>query len=260
MQRLSEYRTVAFVVATYAAYALGCTVAAFYVDDLGVSTQTVLMGAGWTPAVLSVAFRLAFSEGVSDTGWSPIPGKPGWAGLILVPVAVFTSACLIVDLQGTLTFEVPPDAWVGILLNLLLNSLFVFGEEFAWRGYLQSRIIDRVGVWKGLVLMSFVWAFWHVPLDLMGYGYPGFEPAIGAFVLRPIAMLGTGMVVGLIYYKTESIWYACLAHGANNMMGGRIGEYFDFTGAESKDVLLWVTAINAIVGLGLVAYVWASED
>ncbi|MGM0557280.1 MAG: hypothetical protein ACQEVA_12930 [Myxococcota bacterium] len=68
------------------------------------------------------------------------------------------------------------------------------------------------------------------------------------------------MIVGLIYYKTQSVWYACLAHGANNMMGGRIGKYFDFTAAESKEVLLWVTIVSAAVGLVLLAYVRVSED
>jgi membrane protease YdiL (CAAX protease family) len=260
MKLLHDKRIVAFVIATYAVYAIGCTIAAFFVEDLGVSQQAILMVAGWTPAILTVVFRLVFDEGFADTGWGLVPENPAWVVLALLPVIVFLTACFAVDLQGEPTFDLPADALVGIGLNLLLNTLFVFGEEFAWRGYLQSRVIDRIGVWKGLLVMSVIWAYWHIPLDLMGYGYPGYDPALAAFVLRPLALLGTGMIVGLIYYKTQSVWYACLAHGANNMMGGRIGEFFEFTAAQSKHLLLWVTAVNAVVGLALLVFVWRSEE
>ncbi|MGM0557279.1 MAG: CPBP family intramembrane glutamic endopeptidase [Myxococcota bacterium] len=172
MKLLEDKRVVAFVVATYALYAIGCTVAAYFVDDLRVSQQAVLMVAGWTPALLTVVFRLICDEGFADTGWSLVPENPAWVALALLPIVVFMTACFAVDLQGEPTFELPADALVGIGLNLLLNTVFVFGEEFAWRGYLQSRVIDRVGAWKGLLIMSVIWAYWHIPLDLMATATP----------------------------------------------------------------------------------------
>lgn len=73
--------------------------------------------------------------------------------------------------------------------------------------------------------------------------------------MRPLAMLGIGMIVGLVYHKTGSIWFACLAHGANNMIAGRIGKYFDFTESQSVEILVWVTAIWAVVGAAAILLV-----
>jgi membrane protease YdiL (CAAX protease family) len=43
-------------------------------------------------------------------------------------------------------------------INYLVNVLFLFGEEFGWRSYLQDRVVSALGVARGLLVMSLVWS------------------------------------------------------------------------------------------------------
>jgi membrane protease YdiL (CAAX protease family) len=62
-------------------------------------------------------------------------------------------------------------------LSMLLPSVFVFPvywllmvfggggqEEIGWRGYILAHLEKRFGVIPGSVILSVVWALWHLPL------------------------------------------------------------------------------------------------
>ena len=42
-------------------------------------------------------------------------------------------------------------------------AAFAFAEEFLFRGYLQARFIARIGIWRGWVLASLIFAASHLP-------------------------------------------------------------------------------------------------
>jgi uncharacterized protein len=62
----------------------------------------------------------------------------------------------------------------------LVGLIFAVGEELGWRGYLQGRLIQRLGLSEGVVCLGLLWSFWHLPLLLAGYNYPE-NRYLGAF-------------------------------------------------------------------------------
>ncbi len=89
------------------------------------------------------------------------------------------------------------------------------GEEFAWRGFLQGHVIDRLGQTVGLTCLGLFWSFWHLPSLLSGYNYPD-HPVLGALVLFPVTLVAMAFFYGWLTLRARSFWPAALAHGAAN--------------------------------------------
>ncbi len=91
---------------------------------------------------------------------------------------------------------VPEDLYIFGLLAIFLLSFtgtplgslaLTFGEEYAWRGFLQTELI-RLGTRRGVFLVGIIWGAWHIPIILSGvHTYPpsaiGFLLAFIFFVL-----------------------------------------------------------------------------
>jgi uncharacterized protein len=100
-----------------------------------------------------------------------------------------------------------------IIVGPILGLIITFGEEFGWRGFLQSELI-HLGRIRGVGLLGIIWGVWHWPIILMGYNYPGQS------VLGPLLM--TGYTVALSYFlayavfKSKGVWTAAYLHALNN--------------------------------------------
>ncbi len=101
----------------------------------------------------------------------------------------------------------------GILIGPLMGLTITFGEEYGWRGYLQSQLV-RLGRIKGVLLVGIIWGAWHAPVILMGYNYPD-HPVWGVFLM-------TGYCICLAFYlayamfKSGGLWTAVYLHALNN--------------------------------------------
>ena len=93
--------------------------------------------------------------------------------------------------------------------------LISFGEEYGWRGFLQSELI-RMGKIKGIALLGVIWGVWHAPVILMGHNYPGY-PILGVFLMIAYCVL-LGFILGLAFLKSGSVWLAAYLHGVNNQI------------------------------------------
>ncbi|MCU0437947.1 MAG: CPBP family intramembrane metalloprotease [Raineya sp.] len=113
--------------------------------------------------------------------------------------------------------------WVFFTLNILitaiayslLTGLIAIGEEFAWRGLLQGILIDRFGMIKGITILGFLWAMWHLPIQLAGYNFPE-NPILGSFVISPIMLISVSLFYAWLTLKSNSFIPAAIAHGAYN--------------------------------------------
>ena len=105
----------------------------------------------------------------------------------------------------------------GLLLSPVLNSLFTFGEEFGWRGYLQPKLMP-LGWRKAMLLMGVIWGVWHWPIILMGHNYSLEYP--GVPWAGPLAMVWFTFVVGTVFgywaLRGGSVWPAVIGHAAIN--------------------------------------------
>lgn len=114
-------------------------------------------------------------------------------------------------------------AWYVFVVNIfltgflfaILNGFIATGEEFAWRGLLQPMMTRQFGLVKGVFLLGFVWAIWHLPVLLAGYNYPD-NPLLGSFVLFPIRLIATSYFYVWLTQKCNSFIPASISHGALN--------------------------------------------
>jgi len=121
------------------------------------------------------------------------------------------------EMAVALGLEVPAFLAVGfvntVVVGPLMGLMIAFGEEYGWRGYLQSELI-KLGRVKGVLLVGVVWGVWHAPVIAMGHNYPGYP------VLGPIAFLIFNLMLsiffGYVVLKTGSIWQAALMHAVFN--------------------------------------------
>lgn len=144
------------------------------------------------PGILALIFRFRTGEGFGEIGWNP-------RNIKLLVLAVFLPLVLALSLvlalqalgwasltvftlqEGLVVSKVPlvlgtnPQGVVFFGLNLaltfvpitVLGGIFTLGEEYGWRGYLQSKMIIKYGAGKGLILLGLIWGYWHLPLDLI---------------------------------------------------------------------------------------------
>jgi membrane protease YdiL (CAAX protease family) len=101
----------------------------------------------------------------------------------------------------------------AVIIGPFLGLIITFGEEYGWRGYLQSELV-HLGRIRGVGLLGIIWGVWHWPIIWMGYNYPG-QPVLG-----PLLM--TGYTVALAYFlayavfKSKGLWTAAYLHALNN--------------------------------------------
>ncbi|HLO29260.1 MAG TPA: CPBP family intramembrane glutamic endopeptidase, partial [Anaerolineales bacterium] len=68
-----------------------------------------------------------------------------------------------------------------LIVGPFLGLIITFGEEYGWRGYLQTEL-TRLGRIRGVFLLGVIWGIWHWPVIWMGYNYPG-QPVLGSIAM-----------------------------------------------------------------------------
>jgi membrane protease YdiL (CAAX protease family) len=136
---------------------------------------------------------------------------------------------------------------ISLFLQSILGSLFTFGEEFGWRGYLQEIFIRKFGLKSGLVLLGMIWGYWHLPVILMGYNFPE-HPILGAFLLMPLGTTIMGVFIGWLYLRSKSIWTAVLAHASMNLTATLLFNMLVFKSESLLLHVLWIAAWGLVAG------------
>lgn len=135
---------------------------------------------------------------------------------------VFSDKSVLIS-GGPFLLGLGSQSWLIFALNIfttgflfaVLNSFIAAGEEIAWRGLLQGLLIERLGVWKGILLLGFIWSMWHLPMQLFGYNYPE-NPVLGSLIISPFIMIGYSFFMGWLTLHSKSFIPAAVAHGAGN--------------------------------------------
>lgn len=190
---------------------------------LGPWTPYLLVWIG-VPFVFGLIYALtaAFGLGVFSTDISlflrELPQLP--AGKHLPPTPVLLAAL----------------GFASMTFGLLVTSLFTFGEEFGWTGYLLPKLLP-VGRWRAVLIYGIIWGLWHAPIIVGGFNYPGhpiagvalmcaFTTAIGflqcALLIRYKSVVLTSFLHGSINSQARGIW-AALFTSVAPLWGGVTG-------------------------------------
>ncbi len=141
---------------------------------------------------------------------------------------------------------------LGLIAGPTINTLFSFGEEIGWRGFLQKEL-SHLGFWKSSLLIGLIWGIWHAPIILQGYNYPQ-HPLIGVGMM----IIFTVLLSPLLCYarkKTKSVFAPSIMHGTINALAG-IAIAFVMGG---NDLIVGIQGLSgfivlAIVNIGLLKF------
>ena len=104
---------------------------------------------------------------------------------------------------------------ISLIGTPLSGLAVVFGEEYAWRGYLQNELV-KLGNQRGVFLVGLIWGIWHFPVILSGVHT--YQPTLPGFGLAMIFFVLAGFVWGYAVLKIGSIWVAVFMHGVLNSL------------------------------------------
>jgi membrane protease YdiL (CAAX protease family) len=205
--------------------------------------QLAILPGAFAPAIASLVVRKWVThEGFGDAGLKlHLRENRRWyliaLLLPLVVVGVLTLLAVVTGLgQPDFTFERAMQALVPgsaasiplylvffIPFELLFTSIIaaplLWGEEFGWRGYLQTRLFTGRPL-LAAIATGLIWGVWHYPLNLRGYNFPG-HPLLG-LVVFPIGTVLVSIIFGWLFQRSGSIWVTSLAHAATNAFGGSL--------------------------------------
>ena len=148
-----------------------------------------------------------FSGGVTPAKFGLRRFKPsalGWVALAFVLYlaisAIYANLAHPPKDQLPSSFGVDQSALLAVATGVLVIGVAPFVEEFFFRGFIFSALRDGIGVWGGAVLSGAIFAAIHLK--------PQF------FV--PLMVLG--VVLALLYQRTESLWPSIILHATNNAL------------------------------------------
>lgn len=266
----------AFVAATF-----GLSIALSLVIGLtGGHKSPLILGAYLSmffPAVSVLAVNLTMNE-PPQIRWDRFSVKYLPAALFLIPCVLHVVMLpLMATIGGGLRwqdwltpqpnglYQAPPSLGWGaltiqklvahIVLNAVIGvaivSFLAFFEEVGWRAWLLPRLMERMDARYAVVVTGIIWALWHVPFELSGILHiDGISPMKLGLVL-PFGTLATGLILGWLWLRTESIWLVSIAHGALNNWGQYAFKYMKDSTTPGTDLMVLSAGSAALFLVGV---------
>lgn len=145
---------------------------------------------------------------------------------------------------------------LAMYLPMLLIQVVSTGaaEEPGWRDFALPVLQRRHGPLLGTLILSVVWAFWHLPLFLTSWSLGGTDPStahwwqtIGIFLLMCI---GISYLITFVFNHTkQSLPLALLLHASNNTVASVVLPAM-FTHVDGSSMLA-----GGAIGYGITAIV-----
>ena len=132
----------------------------------------------------------------------------------------------------------------GMLFNLVIIALIpAVGEELTFRGVLQQSLTRKMNPHVAIMLSAAIFSFIH-------FQFYGFLPR-----------MFLGMLLGYMFYITNSLWTSMLMHFVNN--GATVVLYY----LNNIDVIedaehwgetqnIWIIIASAVITIGLIVWSW----
>src|SRR5215217_7860240 len=192
------------------------------VERLGAVTTLPTM---LTPMIAALIMRIFVSkEGVKGS-LGLLRSPKYYLAALLVP-AIFVTAVVLIITQAVVIpggsplgeFRWSEATWSVYLMLLVIAlpvTLFTFGEEYGWRGYLLPRLLP-LGEIRASVLIGVIWALWHLPLLLAGFNYPGVNVWTALLVFTFVTVALTFTYTWFYVASSGSVLIAAVFHASTN--------------------------------------------
>lgn len=139
---------------------------------------------------------------------------------------------------------------LNAIVGLIVASVLSFFEEIGWRAWLLPRLWKQIGARRAVVVTSVIWGFWHVPFQLSGIQHIDDISPVRLALTLPFGIMVTGLVIGWLWLRTESIWIVTLAHGALNAWGQYAFKYMKESVSPGSDAAAGAAALVALLAVG----------
>ena len=178
---------------------------------MGPAFAAVVVTLGWqgTSALRDLGRRAVRWRGVGRWWWS----VPGILAVGVVGVAAAAATGRPVDLGGLAEYSGAPVVPLLVLFGyvLVVNG---YGEELGWRGLLADGLVDRVGEVRAALIVTVVWATWHLPMFWVVDSFRSMGWATIGWVLGLLA--GSVVLTRLYVGSGRSVLLVALWHTAFN--------------------------------------------
>lgn len=237
----------------------------------------------WIPSLASLVARLALREGIGDVSFA-LRGRHGlrmgclgWfypAGVGLVAYGIAWALQLDVFAAPKMAsfglehanplLKLAASIGLSLTIGTAFSTISAAGEEFGWRGFMLTRLIDA-GFKRPLLLSGLIWSAWHLPLILSGQYAAGPNPLMSA-VLFVVSTTAGGYVVARARLESGSIWPAVIAHASWNAMIQGTFDGFTVGGNTSHTTTIWtgesgilVVVVNVLLAVLLLLRPWPAR-
>jgi uncharacterized protein len=178
-----------------------------------------------TPMIAALIMRIFVSrEGLK--GSLGLLRSPIYYLAALVAPAVFVTAVVFLTTQAVVIpgggpvgefrwSEASGFVYLMLMLSALPITLFTFGEEYGWRGYLLPRLLP-LGEIRASVLLGLIWGLWHLPLLLAGLNYPGVNPWLAIIVFTVVTVAISFAYTWFYVASSGSVLIVALFHASFN--------------------------------------------
>jgi membrane protease YdiL (CAAX protease family) len=176
------------------------------------------LGTMLTPMIAAVIMRIFVSKEGLKGSLGLLRSPKYYLAALAIPAVFVTAVVLIVQALGLGEFRWSEATWFVYLMLMVIAvpvTLFTFGEEYGWRGYLLPRLLP-LGEIKASVLLGVIWGVWHLPLLLAGLNYPGVNVWLAILVFTFVTVALSFTYTWFYVASSGSVLIAAVFHASFN--------------------------------------------
>jgi uncharacterized protein len=171
-----------------------------------------------TPMIAALIMRLFVSKEELKGSLGLLRSPKYYLAPLVIPSVFVTAVVLIVEALGLGEFRWSEANWSVYLMLLLIAlpvTLFTFGEEYGWRGYLLPRLLP-LGEIRASVFLGVIWGAWHLPLLLAGLNYPGVNAWLAIVIFTFVTVALSFTYTWFYVASSGSVLVAAVFHASTN--------------------------------------------
>ena len=155
---------------------------------------------------------------------------------IIIAFLIYFAQLFLGKFLGSITFSLKErfnDLIISsVFLPVILNIFISFGEEAAFRAYLQTRMIKLYGTLLGIILTSIIFTLTHLLMMELS-------------LVNILAGILLYISIGILYHCTKSLYLVAIIHAVLNILL----QIFDFTPGDMETLIVHSIFLLFVTGI-----------